>query len=276
VTDNILRQFGFSDYEARAYAAVVRGGLMTGYEVARAAQVPRPNIYAVLDKLVERGAVRRFDAEGGVRYGATPPRQLIEALNRQYSAALAAAEAELEALATPAAFGYVWNLSGYDSVIRHARDLIGAARGSLMIAIQPAEATALAAEMAAAHERGLRVTTLCMQACANECGGCQGDLHRCFVEPAPGHRALLVVADDNRLLAADIASNSDSFAVRTEERLVVELAAAYIRQSISIAALGRDLDLESALSSDVQARLSSLEPGGDFIGAVKRLVGATR
>lgn len=268
-----LRQLGFSDYEARAYMALVRGGLMNGYELAKAAGVPRANVYAVLERLVERGAARSADSASGQRYAATPPDLLIERLNRGYAAKLAAARDELEAMAAPADFGYVWNLRGYEALLEQARELIDGAQGSLLFGIQPSEAAPLAGAMEAAEARGVAVTTLCMQACVTECGGCHGDLHRCFVQPAAGHRALLVVADDARLLAAEISSDDQAFAIRTDERLIVELAAAYIRQSISMAALAGDLEgrFDELLSAATRATLSKLDPAGDFIGSLRRL-----
>ncbi len=46
-------------------------------------------MYAVLRKLEERGAVARVDAEGGVRYVAGPPEDLLRRLRRQFAALLA-------------------------------------------------------------------------------------------------------------------------------------------------------------------------------------------
>src|SRR5579863_5824867 len=273
--DAILRQLGFSDYEARAYAALLRGGLMNGYEVAKAAQVPRPNVYAVLEKLAERGAARRVGTRSGVRYGATPPAELIERLERGYADTLAAARRKLEATAPTAEFGYVWNVHGYNALQVQANELIDGAANALLIGVQAAEAAAFAAAVARARARSIAITTLCMDACAVECGGCEGELYRCFVEPAPGNRALIIVADNARLLAAEITSDHQAFAIRTEERLVVELAAAYIRQSIALAALTQDLGarFDELLSPATRRVLAKLSPAGDLIAPRGGLTG---
>jgi hypothetical protein len=54
----LLLQLGFSEYEARAYLALVQRNPLNGYELAKVPGVPRANIYAVLQKLKERGGGR--------------------------------------------------------------------------------------------------------------------------------------------------------------------------------------------------------------------------
>ena len=54
-----LHQLGFTEYEARAYAALVAGGELNGYALAKASGIPRANVYAVAGKLVARGAAVR-------------------------------------------------------------------------------------------------------------------------------------------------------------------------------------------------------------------------
>src|ERR1700722_13524607 len=72
-----LQMFGFSDYEGRAYVALVGREPLNGYELAKAANVPRPNVYAVLDKLLGKGAVTRLDRPDGTAYAAVAPRELF-------------------------------------------------------------------------------------------------------------------------------------------------------------------------------------------------------
>jgi len=52
-----LTELGFGEYEARAYTALVRRNPLTGYELAKVSGVPRPNIYAVIERLQHKGAV---------------------------------------------------------------------------------------------------------------------------------------------------------------------------------------------------------------------------
>jgi sugar-specific transcriptional regulator TrmB len=68
----LLQQLGFSEYEARAYTALLQRSPLNGYELAKAAGLPRANVYAVLQKLEERNAVGRQESPTGVRYAPRP------------------------------------------------------------------------------------------------------------------------------------------------------------------------------------------------------------
>src|SRR5512133_4190632 len=93
-----LRRLGFGDYESRAYLALLQHQALNGYELAKAAGVPRPNIYGVLQKLEDRGAVLRADTPTGPRYSALPPVELLQGLGSRFQDALAEAEGSLAAV----------------------------------------------------------------------------------------------------------------------------------------------------------------------------------
>src|SRR5438445_6702110 len=86
-----LQALGFTEYEARAYLALLQAGELTGYQLAKASRIPRPNIYPVLDRLEERGAVTRVEVEGGVRYSALPSEEMLSRLEREVSVHLESA-----------------------------------------------------------------------------------------------------------------------------------------------------------------------------------------
>lgn len=236
----LLQELGFGDYEARAYVSLVGAGTRNGYEVAKAAGMPRANVYAVLERLVERGAARRLDTRDGVRYAAVDPAHLVRHLDARHRRTLAAVEASLASLERADDKTPVFNLAGYEELIDQAQAAIDAAASTLRIAIQPAEAARLAGPLREARERGVAITTLCMEACESECGGCQGSIHRHNLAPAEGARWLILVGDEHYMLAGEITATGAT-AVATKRRLVVELAGAYIRQSLALATVAGDL-----------------------------------
>src|SRR5690348_11617103 len=67
-----LLALGFAEYEARVYVTLLQHGPLSGYEVSRHSGVPRPNVYPVLQRLIERGAVEALTARRGARYAARP------------------------------------------------------------------------------------------------------------------------------------------------------------------------------------------------------------
>ncbi|AFZ71462.1 TrmB family transcriptional regulator [Natronobacterium gregoryi] len=58
---DLLAELGLSNYEARAYVELVRGGAMTADEVAAASDVPQGRVYDVLNSLVDRSLARADD-----------------------------------------------------------------------------------------------------------------------------------------------------------------------------------------------------------------------
>ncbi|MGH8274791.1 MAG: TrmB family transcriptional regulator, partial [Gammaproteobacteria bacterium] len=159
----LLQELGFGNYEARAYVSLVEAGAScNGYEVAKHAGMPRANVYPVLERLAEHGAAQRLDTPKGVRYAATPPERLIGQLDKKQRRTLAAAKEALAALAQANEPEPIFNLRGHAELMAQARADIDAAQTTLLVAIQPPEAEALAEPLAEARERGVAITTLCM------------------------------------------------------------------------------------------------------------------
>ncbi|HET7923099.1 MAG TPA: helix-turn-helix domain-containing protein [Gammaproteobacteria bacterium] len=270
-----LKELGFSDYEARAYITLIRGGGLTGYEIAKRSGIPRANIYAVLKKLMtQRNAVRRFETPNGVRYKALAPDQLLDGLAQDHQQALDDARQAFAAITPNAEAAPVFNFTGHSELLDQARQILDATKKSLLIAIQPPEASALADSLRSARDRGISITTFCMQACATECGGCQGAIHRhCAATHGPA-RWLLVVADEHSLLAGEIRDDRTT-AIATEQLLITELAASYIHQSLVLATLVNDLgeEFHGLLSRQAIQILDALHPEDGFLAHVRIMSG---
>ncbi|MGH8278116.1 MAG: TrmB family transcriptional regulator [Gammaproteobacteria bacterium] len=271
---SLLQDLGFSEYEARAYASLVASGPANGYEVAKDSGEPRANVYAVLEKLVQRGAARRMRQRSGVRYAATAPHELLESLEKEHQGALAAAGAALDALARGPESTPVFNIEDMAELREQAHAVIEGASRSLLVAIRTPEAAKLAPRLRAARERGVVITTLCMEACAEPCGGCQGELHRYCMHTGQRNRWLLLVADEARALAAEIGGPA-VLALVTEQPLVVSLTAAYIRQSTALAILAGELGekFHGLLSEHARQVLDALHPDGGFLAHLAAMAG---
>ncbi|MDA4896313.1 TrmB family transcriptional regulator, partial [Streptomyces sp. MS2A] len=62
---DVLKNLNFTEYESKAYLALLEESPLTGYAVAKKSGVPRSKIYEVLESLVIRGDIF-------VSYGNTP------------------------------------------------------------------------------------------------------------------------------------------------------------------------------------------------------------
>ena len=103
-----MRDLGLSEYEARAYRALLRNSPATAKELSRTSDVPMGRIYDVLNNLEQRGLVRSQAASRPKKYVAVEPEAALSKLleskrddlrekERQYEAAVAELEGELDA-----------------------------------------------------------------------------------------------------------------------------------------------------------------------------------
>lgn len=78
-----LKKLGLTEYEARAYVAVVELGEAEAYEVARRSRVPRTRIYDVLSKLENGGLIQKIRESRPAVYAAIPPERSLQPLKNQ-------------------------------------------------------------------------------------------------------------------------------------------------------------------------------------------------
>lgn len=270
---DVLQRLGFGEYEARAYVALLGKSDLNGYELARASSLPRANVYSVLARLEERGAVRRLDTPSGARYSAVPPSELTGTLDRKFNRDLEAARRSLQEMSAPTEREPVWNTAGYEVLLEQARTLIETASESLLLALCPQEAEALAPSTAGAEARGVRVVTLCLEACPHDCGHCRGRTYRYRTAPEHPTRWLMIVAGGEEMLAGEISARSDATAVRTRQRLLVQMAAGYILNSIALTVVVEHLgdDLRAFLPAPVISGLGDLAPDTFTGGGLEQL-----
>src|SRR5699024_8873778 len=145
---------------------------------------------------------------------------------------LVQAEKALAELETTPEKAPVFNLDGRDTLLAHAQTTIDTTQRELLIALQPPDAKELAPHLLQARQRGVAITTLCMSACQQECGGCQGHIHRYNMADNQSERWLLVTSDQSRAIAGEIGRTRTS-SISTQHGQIIELIAAYIRQSLA-------------------------------------------
>jgi predicted transcriptional regulator len=259
-----LQQLGFSQYEAQAYVALLQRSPLTGYELAKVSSIPRPNIYPVLARLEERGAVVRLEDAGGSHYAPVAADELVRHLQSQFHTSLEAARSSLSQIGQVTEHEHIWNARGYPAMLEHAQTVVDGAQAELLVAVWPQEAEALGASIESAERRGVQVNTLCLADCANECGHCHGQVHRYPVAPRLQERWLVLIPDQHEVLAGEIKSAGETLAVRTCQKMLVSLSTWYIRHSIALAAVLRDAgdQIEALLTPETRHVLESVGPGG--------------
>jgi sugar-specific transcriptional regulator TrmB len=152
-----LVQIGFSEYEAKAYVALLRESPVTGYQLAKTSGVPRSMIYEVLGKLTARGAAMTLRKEGSTQYAPVPAGEFLAQLQHEQDALIGALEEELAGLDAVSDLDYVWNIEGHENVMAKAREMIGQARERIYLSLLPATYAALKDALQRAIGRGVQV-----------------------------------------------------------------------------------------------------------------------
>jgi HTH-type transcriptional regulator, sugar sensing transcriptional regulator len=270
---DLLQRLGFTEYEARAYIALLQQHPANGARVAKASGVPRPNVYSVLEKLEERGAALRVETADGIEYHPVPPNELMDRLSSQFSEVAASARQALGALSSTVGDSYVRNLRGENLLFQHAREMINRADSELLLAVWLPESQKLAESTSQAAGRGVAMTTLCWQACPQECGNCQGSIHRHHLSPGNGTRGLVLVRDASEMIVGTI-SGAEITGIHTKQHRLVEMTSWYIRHSIAVALLLTDVgsQLGEAVTPATRDRLQAVGPGTGWLESLLMLL----
>lgn len=152
-----LASFGFAEYDARAYGALLERQPATAYEAARRAGIPDSKIYRVLERLEARGLALRLPGEPAT-FAALPPEDLLGRLDSHARRSLQAVRRALEGVARREAPGGAWPLPDGPAVLERAAALLAAARGHVELACGGGPLAALAGAIAEARERGVAVS----------------------------------------------------------------------------------------------------------------------
>jgi sugar-specific transcriptional regulator TrmB len=137
-----LTEFGLSEYEAKAYIALVSAGTGSVTEVSQLCDVPRPNLYAVLEKLVHKGFA---ESQRGrpVLFKAIAPNRILEDIEKSMVEKLRSAREEIiksikeikELKTEDVEPALIWGVRGFDAVMKKIKEIIARSKKEIIINI---------------------------------------------------------------------------------------------------------------------------------------------
>lgn len=156
---DLLQRVGLNKYEAEAYAALLRYGPLTGYELGKRSDVPLSRSYEILERLVTKGLALAQPGDPP-RYAAEPPEQFLDRTRAATTStldALARALADAGPSAIPEGF---WVVRGQEHILAYASTCIARAQRTLAVQIAPAQRVLVAEALEQARARGCRILPL--------------------------------------------------------------------------------------------------------------------
>jgi HTH-type transcriptional regulator, sugar sensing transcriptional regulator len=262
-----LLQIGFTEYEAKVYLALLREHPATGYQLSKESGVPRSMVYEALRRLHGRGAALETMEGRSTLYRPLPPDLLLEQHAVEHRRLLQELGQGLGALYSATTDNRVWGIGGKTAVLAYARQLIQNASKELFLVLTDADLDALRADICAASERGLAVSSLLTGSGALECG--RVATHPPLESELQGITAtLLVQADNAEVLIASPTPGRETTATITRNPDLVLIARQFVWMEMFTqriyARLGADL-LER-LDPEDREIFASLEGDGWLVG----------
>ena len=204
-----LQALGLTEYEARAYTALLALGRAVPARVARQAGIPRPKIYETLERLEGRGLAARV-GQNPLEYAPLSAREYLDRSRRSFDDRLGALERDLSRLTPDPAPEAVYHLSGEGAIRAICENLAINARTRLSVAGDGA----LAAALERLTPRGVTLTRT----------GLSG------LPPiaVPGEEALLLTRDGEAAVVAHFGGAREPHGVHTHHPVIVHLIEGYI------------------------------------------------
>ena len=229
---NNLLQLGFSEYEAKAYAALLRKSPVSGYELAKQSGVPRSMIYEVVGKLVARGAAMTLPSGNSSLYAPVPAGQFFDQLQRENNRLFEEVRDNLASLGPVPDLEYVWNIEGLQNILARAIEMIDQAQKHIYLALLPVTFDYLGPSLLRAVERGVR-TVLYTTADLDLPGGQVFVAH--VSEETLGQASglgLILVIDSEEVLIGERLAGTQARASWTGSSLLVFIAEHHLRTDL--------------------------------------------
>ncbi|MGE0199955.1 MAG: TrmB family transcriptional regulator [Candidatus Melainabacteria bacterium] len=152
---NKLKDLGFNTYEAKVYLALLKHHPATGYEISKESGVPQARAYDTL-KALENDQV--VVALGGkpTQYLPVSPDELLDRWEKSFKSSIGYLRDVLPTMSDET-FEPVINLSGADSIVNHAVEMINGAEESVYLEIWRNDCDRIGPALEAAWERGVDV-----------------------------------------------------------------------------------------------------------------------
>lgn len=233
---------GLSEYEARAYLALLKDYPCTAYELAKSSGIPTSKIYEVIKKLLINGLVNVIADNNKQRYIPIGLNDFIDKQKNKLEASLKNIERSLSDLLHGSEDITTWSIIDYDFLIEKAKTLIEKANHTLLISIYKDEFIRLEDSIRNAKNRGVRVAILHFGNAGVKIGKIyQHPVEDTFYKEKKG-RCLTVVSDSEEALTGTILKFENVEGAWSKNKGFITIAEEFIKHDIYIMKIVRRFD----------------------------------
>jgi sugar-specific transcriptional regulator TrmB len=229
-----LIEIGFTEYEAKAYLALLSRNPSTAYEVSKFSTVPSSKIYEVLSKLFERDVITIVEENKKKKYIPKNPDEMIDLYKNKMNNTLEDLRIDLNNIPKENDSNYIWNIIDYDYFIESANRLISEAKNELLISVWPQEYRLIEDSLTKTKDKGVKVAIVNFG---------DDNLGKEFVFRHPigdtiysekGGRGFVIVADSKEVLFTMTDEDKNVQGANSMNKAFVSMAEDYIKHDIYI------------------------------------------
>jgi sugar-specific transcriptional regulator TrmB len=237
-----LQKLGFSQYESRAYVALLKSPRVTGYELAKQSGVSQSKIYEVVDKLVQKELVVAIEEGGSVRYVPLDPMKGVDRYRHDYTHALDLVGERLSRLYDEESCGaaYVVTLQRSREIVAKTVEMVEAAQTEVLVMLWPEELPQVESVLRLAEARGVAIA-MCVYGDAEP--GVGAVYHHGLddhVRRNQRGRRMVVVIDRHEALVSHFSESGDATAHWSTNLGFVQMSEDYVRHDIWNARMVQD------------------------------------
>lgn len=230
-----LSALGFTEYEAKAYTALLRANApLTAYEIAKASGIPTSKIYEITGKLSERGVFYPLETGGTKKYEASDPSEMIAEHRLKMEASLTRVSKGLSSLRHDTNRTTIFNLSEYDVLIDKAIRMICGAKEEILVSAWGEEFSILLPHLKKAKKNKIKIAVV-------HFGETEESAGHIFIHPIAdtlysekGGRGLALVCDGSEALIGTINANGSVDGGISANTGFVTLTEDYIKHDVYI------------------------------------------
>lgn len=226
-----LKQLGFSEYEAKAYAILVNENPLTAYEIAKNTGIPSSKIYEVIRKLEFRHMIQPIHGERSKMFVPIPPDEFVQNFRSSVEDNLHAVRNELKSARSIMDTSYTWHIKDHDTLMLKAKRMIDTAKETLLFLTWKEEAKALLDALQKAEQRSVKIAVI-------HYGATNIKIHQLYTHPIEetiyatrGIRGFTLVADSREAINGRI-DDKKTEAIWSMNEGFVSMAEDYIRHDI--------------------------------------------
>lgn len=234
---NIIKQLteiGFSEYEAKAYTALVSANPATAYEIARSSGIPTSKIYEVISRLLEKGVVILADENKTKRYIPIDPAEFIDSRKNKLEVTLNELKQNLINIQTDTDISYIWNVREYEFLMEKAQRMVLSAEKSLLISGWNEELSFLEENLQNREKEKIRIAIVHFGKIIIRAGQIFQHPIEDTIYNEKGGRGFVIIADSKEALMATVFEENRVEGAWSVNKGFVTLAEDYVKHDIYI------------------------------------------